>query len=376
VIIDVLLIILLLCAILGYLFAFAPEFFYQSQGGDYPYYVQIAHAPVGNAVPSPWRYRVLNPWMASLLMGIGVGTDAAFLALTVLFAGLSCLLMRIYLSQLGVSMFAARTGTLLFAVSVGAFIPLRRYYGYTDALTNALTLFILVQAQAGRYASTAALLGIGTVAKESMLLLLPYLTARLIAAGAGWRHTAAIVFVPLAVFATLRLLLPPDAGGAAPVALTWAAQVEYWRTAMVHGPGRWILWAFAYSMGPVWLLAVAGARDGAAFLRQSWLLLLPLLAPLLRTTDTERALMLAFPVVFPLAAFALERWHGSRRAAAVAVLAVACTWLAQVTFDWRAPQRLGIVTTKDAVFLVLCMAPLLPWLWSAAVDERRGVRSA
>jgi len=122
----VLLIVLLLCGQLGYMFTFAPEFFYESQGGDYPFYVQIANDLFGNAVPSPWRYRLLNPGLASLLIGVGFGTDAAFLTLTLFFAGVSCVLMRIYLSQLGLSMFAARTGALIFAVSVGAVIPVRR----------------------------------------------------------------------------------------------------------------------------------------------------------------------------------------------------------------------------------------------------------
>lgn len=373
---DVLFMVVLLAGMLGYMFAFSPQFFFESQGGDYPYYVQISQDPFGNAVPSPWRYRLLNPWLASLLTGMGFSTDAAFLTLTIVFAGVSCVLMRCYLSQLGVSLFAARTGALLFAVSVGAFIPMRRYYGYTDALTNAFTLLILVLAHARRHGAAAAALGIGTLAKESMLLLLPYLAVRMLVQHAAWLRLATVLLVPVAVFAALRLLLPPDPSGAAPVALTWAAQIEYWRTAMVHGVGRWILWSLAYSMGPVWLIALAGARDGATFMRHSWLLIVPLVAPLLRTTDTERALMLAFPVVFPLAAFAMDRWRGSRSAVPVAILAIACTWLAQVTFDWREPPRLGVVNAKDIVFVLLCAAPLVPWLWSAALGDRQRLRSA
>jgi hypothetical protein len=205
-------------------------------------------------------------------------------------------------------------------------------------------------------------LAVGTLAKESLLLLLPFLAARLHAVRVSLAVAGAVLAAPVAVFLLLRLMIGPDAAGTSSVALTWDAQVEYWRTAMVHGVGRWILWAFAYSMGPVWVLAAIAAPRQWTFVRSCALLLLPLLVPLLRTTDTERALMLAFPVVFPLAAHALQSLRESRHAVSLAALAIACTFAAQLTFDWSPEMRLGVVNAKDAVFVVLCLTPIAPLL--------------
>jgi hypothetical protein len=349
-------------AMLLYLFTVVPQFLTESQGGDYPYYVQIADAPFHNSVPSPWRYRLLNPWFASLLMSLGVTTDIAFLVLTCAAAFVSCVLLLRYLRLLSLSPATACLTTLLFAVSVGGFIPLRRYYGYTDALTNALTLAILILAFDRRYYATAAALGIGTLAKENTLLMLPFLLAVLARARATLGAIALVILAPLAVYTALRLIVPPDATGNPSMALTWDTQVEYWRTAMVHGLPRWILWAIAYSLGPVWLLTAVGARANWTFLRDHLPLLAPLVIPLLRTTDTERALMLCFPVAFPLAAYAIDSLPEPRLRRAAGVLAIACTWAAQLTFDWANPPRIGPATMKDVVFLLLCLVPLLPWL--------------
>jgi hypothetical protein len=142
------------------------------------------------------------------------------------------------------------------------------------------------------------------------------------------------------------------------LALSVEAQLDYWRTAMVHGWVRWLLWALAYSMGPLWLLAAWGAARNWPFLASSTLYLIPLLAPLLRTTDTERALMLSFPVVFPLAASVLDRHRGTAAGVVIAAIAIACQLGAQVTFEWAPTFRLGVVSPKDVVFLLLCLAPL------------------
>jgi hypothetical protein len=263
------------------------------------------------------------------------------------------------LRQLGLSRFGARSGAVLFAVTVGAFIPLRRYYGYSDALTNTLILLVLVLTAARRHLATVASLCVGTLAKESLLLLLPFLGRCWLAATGSWPRVAAVVAAPLAVFLLLRLTVPPDPSGASPVALTLQTQFDYWRTAMVHGPGRWVLWALAYSFGPVWLLAVLGIRGNLAFVRSMLLYALPVLVPLTRTTDTERALMLLFPLAIPLAASALDACRDHRLALPVAILAAICSWVAQLTFDWVPQARIGPATVKDIGFVLLSLLPAI-----------------
>lgn len=340
-----------------FLLVAVPAHMAESQGGDYPYYVQIAQAPLDNTVPSPWRYRVLNPLLASLLTSAGVATDVAFLSLTALFATTSCVLMRVYLLQVGLSLFAARTGVLLFAVTAGAYIPLRRYYGYTDALTNTLILLVLVLTAARRHVATVLGLGVGTLAKESLLLMLPFLARRWHLATRSWVAVAAVLVAPAAVFLALRVIVPPDPSGS-PVALTLQAQFDYWQTAMVHGPVRWGLWALAYSFGPLWLVAAIGLRGHGAFVKSMVLYVLPLLVPLTRTTDTERALMLLFPLVIPLASAAIDRCRGHTIALPVAAVSVISAWVAQLTFDWGPQRLIGPVTAKDMAFTLLCFIPV------------------
>ena len=343
---------------LGYCWVGVPGYLDIAHGGDYPHYAAIAEAPLTNAVPSPWRYRLLNPWLASFLIAAGAQPAAAFLALTALFSFVSCLLMILFLRALELSAFASRTGALLFAVSVGGFIPLRRYYGYTDGLTNCFILFALILTLQRRYALLTAALAAGTLAKDSVLLLLPFVGGRLLATSLPLVKTAAVLALPIAVFASIRLLLPPDPSGSAAVALTWEEQLGHWRNAMTHGVGRWILWSFAYSMGPVWLIAALAVPANVPFIRQSALYLLPIIAPLLRTTDTDRALMLAFPIVFGLAAAAMERCGRLPRKHVVCAAAVGCTFASQLTFSWSALGRLGPVNEKDLVFLALCVLPV------------------
>jgi hypothetical protein len=359
VILDIIVTALLVLAFVTFLFAAIPRHYVESQGGDYPYYEEMTRELRHNSVPAPWRYRLLNPLMASGLIAIGLTPHAAFLTLTAIFAGVSCVLMRVLLVQLGVSLFAARAGALLFAVSVGAYIPLRRYYGYTDALTNALILFVLVSAVARRHMAVLATLAIGTVAKESLLLVAPFVAQISFKATRSVRLAAMVLAVPVVVFALLRIVVPVSPAGEAPVALTLQAQFDYWHTAMVNGVVRWILWAIAYSMGPVWAIAALSLPRNRAFAMATTLYVLPVLIPLLRTTDTERALMLLFPLVFPLAATAIDACHRRGHGWIAAGTAILCTWVAQLTFDWVSPWRIGPVNAKDLTFAALCIIPAL-----------------
>jgi hypothetical protein len=367
---DIAINIALLGVLVACMFLAVPGYFVDTQGGDYPYYVQMAESLRHNSVPSPWRYRPLNPLLASVLMKTGVSANAAFFALTLVFAAVSIVLLRIFLRQLSISNFGARAGALLFAVSVGGYIPLRRYHGYPDALTNCLILLVLIALAANRSTAVAWALGVGTLAKETMLLMVPFVGWRLWRSSGRWPRAALVVVIPIAIYFGLRAVIPAAVGGAA-VALSVQAQLDYWQTAMVHGWVRWLLWAVAYSMGPVWLLAAAGSRGNWRFVGTFTLYLIALLVPLLRTTDTERALMLSFPLVFALAAHAIDQRRGGASGIAVAVVAVASQLAAQFTYEWAPTSRIWIVSPKDVVFLALCLTPIAVWLATrAAVTSR------
>jgi hypothetical protein len=346
---------------LAWMFATVPDFLSKAPGGDYPFYVEMAATPLTTTVPSPWRYRVLNPWLASLLVKSGLPVDVAFLLLTAVFAFASSMTMRLYLRRLSLSTFTANAGAVLFAISIGGYVPLRRYYGYTDALTNFLILIVLVSAITWRPVVTAALLGVGTLAKESLLLLLPFIGERGRAARMAWPRLAMVVAVPIAVFVLLRLIV--GMAGESPVALSWESQVAYWRTAMVHGAVRWLLWSIAYSMGPLWLLALLAVPRQWRFVGTALWLLLPLIAPLVRTTDTERALLLAFPVVLPLAVSLLDECRSRAGQLTLIVVTCAAALGGQLTFDWVSPPGLGFINAKDVVFATLCILPATLAVW-------------
>jgi hypothetical protein len=361
-----LLIAAVLAAIVVYLFQTVPDYLATAPGGDHPYYVEIARGGFDNHAAAPWRYRVLYPYLAALVRSTGASTSVSFFIVTLAFAFASCVLMRAFLRQLSVSTFAATAGALLFTVSVGAYVPLRRGYGYPDTVTNFFVLLALTCLAANRRAAVAAALGVGAFAKESMLLVVPFVAARLWAARERLVTIVAVLFPPILVFVVLRVVMAP-VDGSSSLALTWQAQVDYWKTAMVNGVARWILWSIAYSMGPVWLLAAIAVPRNWTFVRDFGWYVLPLVAPLVRTTDTERALMLSFPLVFALAANAIDGVGRARHRATIVALVTACVLGSQMTWDWSPTMRLGIVNAKDLVFLALSLT-VLALVWRPSLD--------
>jgi len=349
---------------------FVPDYFTMARGGDWGHYRMMAVSLVSNDAASPWKYRLLNPLLAGLLIRAGASPPVAFFALTCTFAMASCVMMGVFLRQLSLSPFAARVGAMLFAVSVGGYAPLRRVYTYPDALTNFLLLAVLWTVVAGRWQAMAAALACAAFAKENVLLLLPFLAVRMRA----WRAppaAGAVLLVPVIIWIALRIWLTSP-GAEAPLAFSVEELQTYWKTAMVHGVVRWMLWAFAYSMGPLWLVALAAIPANRSFAAGFVLYAAALVAPLLFTTDTERVLMLLFPLVFPLVAWSLDDGEHTR-ARVAATITVFCTLAAQMTFDWASTLRLGIVNAKDLAFLTLCIVPLAatwPQIRAAARTRR------
>ena len=257
----------------------------------------MAETPLTTTVPSPWRYRLLNPWLASLLSRRALDRRRLSHAHDV-FAFASSLAMRTFLRRLSLSPFAAGAGASSSPRRSAAMCrsALLRLHRRADQLPDAARPDA---ATAWRPAVTAALLGVGTIAKESLLLLLPFVVERARAAAVdvdanrdGGAGAAGRVRV-------LRLIV--GTAGESPLALNWETQVAYWRTAMVHGAAA----GFCGRSRTRW--ARCGCwrhwprRGTWRFLGIGLWLIVPLIAPIVRTTDTERALLLAFPVVLPLA---------------------------------------------------------------------------
>jgi hypothetical protein len=349
--IDAALIAILLALGLALCVLTTPDYLAVAAGGDFPFYVQMAASPLANAAAPPWNLRILNPALASALIAAGVPVSLAFLTLTWLFALVSSTLMGIFLRQLMVSPLASRAGALLFAASAGGCALLRRNFGYPDALTNCGILAVLICVAAKRRGLLAWALTAAAFTKETVLLMLPWCAWQ----ARHWRPRLAVIALialPIGVWLMLRIAL---SSADAPVAFTIGDQLAYWREAMTHGALRWILWSVVYSLGPIWLVALIAAPRNIAFIARFALFLAAVFVPLARTTDTDRALMLTFPVVIPLAACALDNCGARHRVLIASAITIACTLITQMSFAWSPAARIGPLNAKDLLVATVCL---------------------
>ena len=75
---------------------------------------------------------------------------------------------------------------------------------------------------------------------------------------------------------------------------------------MSKGPVRWVLGALAFSLGPLWLMALLGIRGNRLFILKTLPYTILIFLPLAFTADTERALCMYAPIVIPLAMCPLQ----------------------------------------------------------------------
>ncbi len=272
-------------------------------------YVAMADAPAFFTV-APWGYRVLTPYVASVLpvgntaKGLRYVTWGALATAGVLLFG--------YLRARGHAAWAALLGVAAFIAS-GPVNEVLRYRFLAEPLTVALEIGFLLALELGAGAGVLGLVaGLGALSKEFFLLLLPLVfLARL---RDGWRRavvTTLLVSAPAVAFTVvLRWFWVPHidapAVGFDPQAFVVAAQrvVATWR--------EWAPSLALFGLAPLAVLGSLRAKARSRLAGDAYLVFVVLVPPFFNPVtffagDIPRLLLYALPAAIPLALVALDR---------------------------------------------------------------------
>ena len=284
---------------------------------DHSHYIAMARAPFGGdeaARTPPFCYRVLTPLLVFALTRAGLGANAAFWLVTnVSLVGFLFCLHRLLLLR-GFGPGVAALGLLLAGLVPGAV----RWYEYQYWMTDPLCLFLitaaLVLAEQGRERELAGVSLLGVAARESFLLVFPWLLAR-----GAWRgglrgavaFTARVALPALALFTAIHVLVPASA--APPLGAVMADAVGF---RFRHLLDNQLYLATLGSFGVLVPLVLASPARAAAALRErpeDAVLLAGAYASLLLGTNTERLLAYALPSLLPIALRCFEAIQDAAR---------------------------------------------------------------
>lgn len=308
-------------------------------------YMAMADAPRVFTLP-PWGYRITTPWIVHALPF--ASTADGFRCVTFGALTLAGGLLFLFLRRLGNGPGPALVAVAAYGLSsaVGATVS---YVFLSDPLTLVLELLLLLVLEAGAGVGVLALIAVaGTLTKEAFLLLLPavYFLRR---EREGDRRAAAQALgaVGAALAATLLLRSWTPYLRAAPPALPDADTFWLGVYRILAGTGDWWLPALLGGVTPLALLGAARRASRPLLRRFGYLLLLTLALPFAASVytgdsrsvpffadDVPRLLLLALPVLLPLALAAIwprpappsparptARWLEAVAAAAAVVLA-------------------------------------------------------
>jgi hypothetical protein len=281
-------------------------------GGDHMHYIAMAEEP-GAAHRAPFCYRILVPTLARIMP---FGLADSFYFLTVIFlVGTGTLLYWIVLDMTGERPLSLAAIAIFYSLSAGAKLCLYDFWLTEPALfffSALAVLFLLRRHDIWLSLSLTA----AVLVKESALFLLPLvytMRAWEVVDRKGLMRALSVAVLPVAVFAVVRISIP-SAGGAGPLELLRTVGAER-LTAGLNGfirGGTVGTWGVAILV----LLLFSGARGRSLLLRALPFLMLVYAQPLF-AGNLDRLLVLAFPVMIPVAAvglgrlrlrFGLERW--------------------------------------------------------------------
>lgn len=327
--------------------------------GDTQRYVGMVE---GETVVAPFAYRVLVPAIVRVLP---VSVESGFLITTIAFSYLTLLFFHRLLRRLGVAERAALLTTAALAFSYPVAYNLG-HWGLIDPATNFFIVLALYALFSDRLWLMAAILLIGVMAKESLLLLLPLLVGAI-----WWRPTlspvARVGYTLLAagtlllVLALLRTRIPVepsvyDIGGLDDLRALWAFIMEYNFSGYGFIPrlGR----EFLRSYGFFWTFALLGWSLIAR--RSVQVVCLYLVAVsvglCLIATDWSRMLSFGFPGIFIPAAFLIQRGlaeiHGRWLMPALVVLFAAQGYIALLSYEeLDRLGQLGLIVGSVLLFI-------------------------
>jgi hypothetical protein len=240
--------------------------------GDAVYYAAMADGPM-DAVPAPFRFRLLVPALAAALP---LATEVALKAITYGSLWLTYVVGMVLCLRVGLPLGATAAATVMtFSASANLYAFSNPYL--TDAfgtMTKTVAVYALAAGWLGLFAVAVVL---GVLARETAIVLAP----------AWWvvspRQTVAVVVVAVAALVAPRVLIAGD----------------YLNSYMLpSGALEWVKLA-AVSWGPLWVFAAVGL----VLFRQRWawaaagVLALGAVASSLVAYDTNRMMGILFPVV-------------------------------------------------------------------------------
>lgn len=277
-------------------------------------YVAMAESPAVFTV-APWGYRVLTPWLASLLP-VGrtpVGNLArAYRYVTGTGLLIGCVLLFAYLRRRGHAPWASLAGVAAYGLSapVGGAV---QYRFLVEPATFALEIAFLLALESGAGLGVLALIaGLGALSKEFFLFLLPlvYLLRRARDGDRKALWSAAAVAAPaLALTAILRLAWMPHLTNRPAGSLDLIATAAH---RVLESYPEWAPSLLLGGLGPLAALACLRRAARLHLLGDLYLLAAVLMPPFLNPVtffpaDIPRLLLYALPALIPLALLALDR---------------------------------------------------------------------
>lgn len=285
----------------------------QVHESDHTRYIAMAQGPVGyanrrDAHLAPFCYRVLVPWLAYGLTRAGLSVDAAFYLLSQLSsAGLLATLFLLLRAS------GLRRADAALGVGLAALLPgLVRWYAYQYWMTDPLALWLVALAflaiRLGRHSVLAPLGTLALLARESYLLVLPYLFLRLWrreGLGAACARTAAAFAVPIAVMLLVRdsIIAVP----ARPLGIEIERIIEFRSALLLENQlYLWSIGSFGVLFAALWLPTARGPRG---WLRrpEDLAVIAAVYGSLLIASNTDRLLVYAVPVILPVAVRSVRR---------------------------------------------------------------------
>jgi len=329
---------------------------------DGQYYMMLYE---GNPAPAPFGYRVLTPLMASLLP---CDARTAFGIVTAACLTIASGIIALYLAESG---FRETCVGLFMWLTSFAFIYYATTYVRADApMLLMIALFFLLSKKHVHYLFLAAVLAIGCLAHETMLICLPILWIdKLLPAGlTGARHYKYSQLIAISLGVTLVLFASRTLIPVLPARQSYMTGIGGMISYTLAHSGGWmkrVLRIYA-SYGPALLYAITYLVSCRS-LRQSWhfwaILSLASGATFL-ATDTLRVMALIyFPVIVYATKHIAELWSLGRRLAAWVCIALQACYSFIVyghlrtfenSFGWNLTAAL-----VSCVALVVCLYGLV-----------------
>ena len=333
--------------------------------GDTTHYLAMVR---GEVAPSPFAYRVLTPAIVASWPG-SPGSGFFLVAYLATFATL-WVMYRLF-RHLGISSRAATVTCVFLCLSY----PLANYlsrWGRIDPLANLLFALALLWIVERRFLAASAVVTVGVLSKETLLLLLPILFLYRAREPQGLRSVlvaGALCLLPIAVFVGVRQTVrvtdgsftvegPSDMGRV--MDEVWAYNVDQF------GLPKRIARDLTKSYGFFWALAAVGLLIDRRLRLECLYLVAIGFGLCLVATDWARMLGTGFPGIFIPVAFFVDRLERSREwsfwvAGFLALGLVQCYVSLLVYRDLERTWQLAMVGTGAAV--TLAGAGLAAWVF-------------